>query len=99
MLTGGFFGTLSGMTNELSSAAEFYIARVVADGKFASRAAVLEAAVAALREKSGDVEPDPHESSSFSTVELSPEECAKLQADALGKSPQSGKSSGYSIPE
>jgi Arc/MetJ-type ribon-helix-helix transcriptional regulator len=87
------------MANELSSSAEYYIARVVADGAFPSRAAVLEAAIAALREKSGDVDPDPHDSITFRTVELSLEECAKLQADALAKAAKSGKSSGFSISD
>lgn len=90
------FVTLSGMADKLSPAAEEYIACVLANGDYPSRASVLETAIAALREKMGH---DTRDTPSFSTVALSPEECAKLQAEALGKSPESDKSSGYSIPE
>lgn len=85
------------MADKLSSAAEEYIARVLANGDYPSRAAVVEAGIAALREKMGDAEP--LEAPSYSTVALSPEECAKLQADALRQSAESGKASGFSIPE
>lgn len=85
------------MADKLSTAAEDYIARVVADGAYPSRAAVLEAAIGALREKMRDAEP--LEAPSYSTVALSPEECAKLQADALAKAAENGKAGGFSIPE
>jgi len=87
------------MADKLSLTAEDYIARALASGAFASRTALLEASVAALREKVGDDSAAASDTPSFSTVELSPEECAKLQAEALGKTAPSGKSSGYSIQE
>lgn len=96
MPVGVDFGNLFDMADKLSSAAEEYIARVLADAAYPSRADVLEAAIAALREKMGH---DSRETPSFGTVALSPEECAKLQADAMGKTAANGKSSGYSIPE
>jgi Arc/MetJ-type ribon-helix-helix transcriptional regulator len=86
------------MKQSLSPIAESYIARAVADGKYPSREAVLEAAVAALRERDGDAEAS--DTDSYSTVEMTPEECERLQREALHKSGRDeSTSSGFTIPE
>lgn len=49
------------MSGELSPLTEEYLAKVVADGIFPSKEAALEAAVAALREKTEEIPPVPVE--------------------------------------
>lgn len=84
------------MTTPLSNAAESFIARAVAAGTYPSREAVLEAAVAALLERDGDSA----EVDSYGTIEMTPEECDRLQREALAKAGRAGsKSGGYTIPE
>jgi Arc/MetJ-type ribon-helix-helix transcriptional regulator len=85
------------MTTPLSSAAESYMARAVAEGRYPSREAVLEAAVAALRDRDGG---GAAETDSYGTIEMTPEECDRLQREALAKAGRDGsKSGGYTIPE
>jgi len=84
------------MIDALSNSAESFIARTVADGKYPSREAVLEAAIAALRERDGDTTA----TDSYGTIEMTPEECDRLQREALAKAGRDGsKSGGYTIPE
>lgn len=91
------------MTPDLSAAAEMYIANALASGAYASRGAVLEAAIEALREKGGSRQAAAAEA--FGTVTLTPEECAHLQRISEGSEAPHGhsagdsKTTGYTIPE
>ncbi|MCE9607816.1 MAG: hypothetical protein K8U03_23260 [Planctomycetia bacterium] len=82
------------MAKQLSSSAEIFIANVVADGTYASREAVLEAAINALRDQATANAPAPasrlDDVGNYSTIALTPEECARLQGQVSSKAEADG---------